>query len=799
MAGSGDKGKASATRVRQPTPAILAAPLDKKEQAKVVSASFTPPAMVLLTILDAHTRQPVPGAFVRRLTVEHLEGSGDAGKLVEEGAFQAVETPPSPAPVFTVDDQKALDKAKADAEKGTGSAQKNAVKKRNELIDKKSKWVFFAAHVQGLVKLLGLWKGVDSKYRYTGPADGGGWDDFERDNLAPLYHALRGKPYSSTGKGGDALPTAVKFLRGLIDGMFTTGPDGVLKIIVPVGEKGRITLEMAHMKLLALADAGKMGANPTMTARYARGKNDFAPDAPDSKAELSHWSLASKDHEAALRNFIALDYDATGPDAVKNPAKHSTYAMVWCQPTWFEPPEKTVHFEPRTAAGDASRALVNGRPTLVVSTSTGPHGHWYGSYTDKGRRKDWDWRDTVKELPSGKGDWYVLSARPAKEIKVVWWSASESDMKKEIDEAIKDDQSSKDFMPVFNAITRKKTFNSKDYKPGKEPTIDIISTGKKKLTKEEMDGPFHVVLEMHLNYEGPMSFEDAVLKGLENVVPNQDLLTKMPDGRWKRKLPRADETQEDPEYFSTLEAALVNFKIPKMHHGIDCASNVGDPVFATCGGKLLKSGKVTYNNSGSAAGLVASVQAWRTNTISLIQCLHMATVSEPAGAKVKAGDVIGTMGRTGNPNTDSPTHAHFQCGKSLESCILPGYETIFPHNNQPKLLPCGADWWSTSKSNTTPPNDLNEDPTRPKKCRAIPAHRSNKVNMVPGSCWAVREGVCPHGMTLSAWREIKAKDAQEAKEAKEKEAKEKKEKQEQEKKASKDKNVKNTAVSAKKG
>src|SRR5262245_42585868 len=98
--GGSDQKRATATRVRQATPAIHAAPLDKKEQADSVSASFTPPAMIRLTIMDAHTLQPVPGGFVKRLKVEHLEGSHDAATVVEDASFQATDTPPEPAAVF---------------------------------------------------------------------------------------------------------------------------------------------------------------------------------------------------------------------------------------------------------------------------------------------------------------------------------------------------------------------------------------------------------------------------------------------------------------------------------------------------------------------------------------------------------------------------------------------------------------------------------------------------------------------------------------------------------------------------
>jgi hypothetical protein len=667
--------------------------------------------------------------------------------------------------VFKKADAQLLEKATSDAEKLGGRKQKEAAAKKAALLEKKRRWVIYAAYVQGLIKLLCYWKGITPKY--DGPADGSDWDAFEKDYLAPIYRAMRGKPYGSS-RGEDPLDKAVAFLHGLLGGMFSTDDEGVLRIVVPVGERGKITLEMAHLKLLAIDDARKMGDRPVMTAFYGRSGDSFARDLPGSSEEKSCWRLECDKHKAELRNFISFDYDATREDAVTTPARMSTYAMVWCQPTWFEPSSDTVCFEPGTRPTDDRRALVDGRPTLVVSTSVSPQGHWYGSYGDRGRRKSWDWQTVVKELPAGSGKWFALSDRRTDKVRVVYWGATEADIDAGLREEFKNNE---EFAYLWSVCTTREIFNSKDYKPGKEPTIHIIGEEKpRKLTKADMDGEYHVVVKWIRDYDGPLSLGDAVLNALEDAIPGQDLLARMPDGRWRLQMPRGSELQEHPEYFDSIEDALDGLKIPKMHHGIDCAGNVGDPVFAAAGGTLMQSGKVVHNSSASAAGLVAAVRTWLPSFVYQIQTLHMQSVNTKAGkpVQVKAGDVIGVMGRTGNPVSESPTHAHFQCGKDLSSCVLHGYEAIFPHNNQPKLLPCGADWWTTpSQNSSSPGQERNDDESSPRKCRAIPAFRGNRKNTVPGSCWAVREGVCPHKMTLREYQDLVAAEKAEEKAARE--------------------------------
>src|SRR5262245_52995317 len=110
----------------------------------------------------------------------------------------------------------------------------------------------------------------------------------------------------------------------------------------------------------------------------------------------------------------------------------------------------------------------------------------------------------------------------------------------------------------------------------------------------------------------------------------------------------------------------------------------------------------------------------------------------------KAGDVIASKGRTGNPDRHTAQHTQLQCGQALTDCILPTHEQLFPFNGQPKLLPCAADWYTNSPNHSTPGTDNNGNAYVPKSCRALPQFRTNKQNTIPETCWAIKEGVCPH-------------------------------------------------------
>lgn len=89
----------------------------------------------------------------------------------------------------------------------------------------------------------------------------------------------------------------------------------------------------------------------------------------------------------------------------------------------------------------------------------------------------------------------------------------------------------------------------------------------------------------------------------------------------------------------------------RTHKGLDIQGDVGDPVVAIAGGTVV----VKPNNG--AAGHTVHV---RHDDGSLSKYFHLNGFNVRDGARVEAGDQIGTMGRTGNTPSRGDTHLHFE-------------------------------------------------------------------------------------------------------------------------------------------
>jgi hypothetical protein len=174
---------------------------------------------------------------------------------------------------------------------------------------------------------------------------------------------------------------------------------------------------------------------------------------------------------------------------------------------------------------------------------------------------------------------------------------------------------------------------------------------------------------------------------------------------------------------------------PKLHHGIDCAGFVGNPVFSPVGGKISDA----HLNYG-AAGNVILIKPWISRGPRLVQLLHLKDggIQVKKGQVVKAGDFLAEMGRTGNfsPPTPSPypTHTHFMW-QSIDLYHPPSgledHAGIMPHNGLPRVLPCGGDY----------PDYASDAMENPKNCKF------DYDGFVGGKgkwyCFAVEELACP--------------------------------------------------------
>jgi len=108
---------------------------------------------------------------------------------------------------------------------------------------------------------------------------------------------------------------------------------------------------------------------------------------------------------------------------------------------------------------------------------------------------------------------------------------------------------------------------------------------------------------------------------------------------------RADKPREGHGEFGTPRSG------GRTHGGIDIQGNVGDPIVAFAGGK------VTVSPNNGAAGNTVRITH---DDGSVTKYFHLDEFSVRNGARVEAGQQIGTMGRSGNTPAQGDTHLHFE-------------------------------------------------------------------------------------------------------------------------------------------
>lgn len=87
---------------------------------------------------------------------------------------------------------------------------------------------------------------------------------------------------------------------------------------------------------------------------------------------------------------------------------------------------------------------------------------------------------------------------------------------------------------------------------------------------------------------------------------------------------------------------------PGLHHGVDVAAPEGTPI------RAMKNGRVEFAGSMGGYGLTV-IMSHGSSTRTLYA--HMSRIDVRAGERVRGGDVIGAVGRTGNA---TGPHLHFE-------------------------------------------------------------------------------------------------------------------------------------------
>lgn len=94
---------------------------------------------------------------------------------------------------------------------------------------------------------------------------------------------------------------------------------------------------------------------------------------------------------------------------------------------------------------------------------------------------------------------------------------------------------------------------------------------------------------------------------------------------------------------------------PRFHEGLDLLCEPGDPIFAAHAGRVVRTGE-QHQGRGYGWRIYLLYEGERTIT----RYAHMAAQFVQVNDLVRAGDQIGTAGRSGNVADGAKTHLHFE-------------------------------------------------------------------------------------------------------------------------------------------
>ncbi len=755
-------------------------PIDEIHAARVprdgqehLCASIAVGAQLKLQVLDAHGGAPVEGASARRIEIEG--GDGNLLPCPDDAGFELPFPPPPYEPTFGDADEKRLaaavkaleelattstetrqkiaealqgieektkavdtraaalpkpakgKKAAPDAElmrlkkelaeaKAThkkleaqraGEAKRalGKQKERDDLVGRRQRRIAWVRYVQSALRAFSRWDGaIDGVYT----------PEFERA-LTEGYQKIFDKVYSVRRNAHLSLTGE---LYKKLQGRFVTDALGVLTVGLPAAEKGSVTVELSHLKLLSPDDAANFDPKKQPPRAEYRGGTSGTADVPSkSPPELSDWHLVQGERSAPFRNFLSIPFDTTKQTkGAPPPIEKSTYALVWCQPAWTPAGEKGYVLEDGDATSRLSngRGLKDGHPTLLVSASKTRRGRNYGVFGKEGRAHPAP--DLLMKLELGL-KWYTWDNTFVHESTHLSESEARSQLEflhpgfiERFEREVVFVPTGIGLVPGFPTLTRSVFFD----------TWQIVRV--RVVTEHETEA----------DADRALANRDGVSSGDKRLI--EKALTADGKPEWYVLRPNDKDLRfyrSGP--FTTFKDALADF-VKKMHHGIDVAGNVGDPVFAACGGRVT-----LVKNQPKGGGLFVTVEPWLQAAFKAMQFLHNSKFECGAQDVVKAGDILSRMGRTGNPDDNSPTHVHFQCfssnGRHIDHTDLPAgvNRVVFPFNGLPKLLPCEADWGSRENADTK---------TCARHCGLKEGDKN--ANRAWADCWANLAGQCPH-------------------------------------------------------
>lgn len=266
----------------------------------------------------------------------------------------------------------------------------------------------------------------------------------------------------------------------------------------------------------------------------------------------------------------------------------------------------------------------------------------------------------------------------------------------------------------------------------------------------------------------------AQAQAASNISASPPSTYRMMNGQWH--VVRVD------RYFGPFDSAE-RAKRAKYHAGHDLAGLTEDSkCFA------LKGGRVSWitNTTAGAGGRQIGVQSHADGVTFEHQYVHMHTIDVQKGQIVQAGQVLGTMGRTGNIDNNGatastfPTHCHFALKRRADdgserrqncSGTSPGSTGFFKHkpasiggpleelrgvswtdankacvpgDHIPHLLPCGGE--PNSAANFSAGTYSRWKPAR---CSLVPVSirdaggTNQERTVIRNACWARDGGICP--------------------------------------------------------
>lgn len=760
-------------------------PADRSAWPDHRSASIAVGHVLMITIRDAHTGEPVQDAWVRGVDVCSSEPNdpppafelGDSPfdlppydtpyetpfsaknakelddkikkikDLEEESitlliehdqvAFAIALTPPAPPPLRTAPE---LSDRLEEIEKRQAAISRELdglVKATTALMLKRKRREDWVLAIKALLAVHGRW---------DDPIDGSEPDGWAT-KAGTAFRKITGNSLWSNSKA------AIGRLWDKVGRSFKTDKHGVVSIPLPAETSGFVRVEMRHIKLLHPDDAILFDPSVSPACRVRWDQANKAGDDPreDPRPVLSGWTLEQELNghvSAPFRNHLVFEFDTVGRGC-QEPFRAETLALVWCQCAWTPTDEKDYVREPGDTPNIDGRGLHEGHPTFFIPTRPTGSGRRYGEFGNA--------RTIVLDTTAiaAQVDAHIVQSGGVWHHWVHTWTAiGEFTSKSDADEVLAGE--SEPHKTGLNVLTAAAAKAEKDGLKLEDDTTHVL-VRKRHYTahpgKEQAEAA-----ALNRLYVDSLSQEDRAKNRASRELTRVDIPGKTGDEgvswRVSYKTTRAGQAVS---YESTIvdtpkKAIDLLFK-HRIHYGVDIAGGIDDPIFAPIGG-ISKAGG---NANDSGGGLKVGVTPWIRNETSYVSMCHNKENTVGDGQLVKAGDILAIMGRTGNhrPRQNSkgewrggdrgaPTHTHFSAymnGRLVDfrQNTVRKHWMLFPRNNMPHLLPCAGEYEDDARF----PLPKADDP-RTCKVRGGPGPFDPAAPRMSWLCWAFKDGTCPY-------------------------------------------------------